>query len=107
MYAGRQIGLRQSQLLGRQVFIENCAVCHGPEGYGHHNEIGAVALNYTGHAHRHSDQNLTWVIETGITKMPSFADQLSDREIRAVIAFIKTLWTDEQRDLQGDMTGAH
>lgn len=32
--------------------------------------------------------------------MPAFQDVLSDQEIRAVITYLKTLWTDEQRRFQ-------
>lgn len=36
--------------------------------------------------------------------MPAFGSQLSDSEIIAVIAYMKTMWTDDQRLYQQERT---
>ncbi len=36
--------------------------------------------------------------------MPAFGDQLSPKQIRAVITYLKTLWTPEQRQYQREET---
>ena len=36
--------------------------------------------------------------------MPSWRDGLSPNEVRQVIAYLKTLWTDQQRDFQTRVT---
>ena len=103
---------------GRQVYAENCAACHGADGEGANPDnprepgpnglYGAPPHNDTGHTWHHSDPLLTAVIRNGSTTpgfetMPAFGDKLSDDEIAAVIAFIKTLWTDEQREFQREV----
>lgn len=35
-----------------------------------------------------------------VGEMPAWKGKLSDREIRSVIAYIKTLWTEDQRRFQ-------
>jgi mono/diheme cytochrome c family protein len=37
--------------------------------------------------------------------MPAFRDRLTDDEIRAALAHIKTWWTDQQRQVQSEVTG--
>jgi mono/diheme cytochrome c family protein len=36
--------------------------------------------------------------------MPPFGDRLTEDEIRAVLAHIKTWWTDQQRQFQSQVT---
>lgn len=36
--------------------------------------------------------------------MPAFGGELSDEDIAAVLAFIKTWWTDEQCEFQAERT---
>jgi mono/diheme cytochrome c family protein len=43
---------------------------------------------------------------TDTPRMPAFADKLSEEEIEAILAYIKTWWTDEQRNAQAQMTEA-
>jgi len=40
----------------------------------------------------------------GAPQMQAFKDRLSDDEIRDVLAFIKTMWTPEQRRVQSEIT---
>ncbi|RII82835.1 cytochrome c [Neopusillimonas maritima] len=100
---------------GRQVYEQSCAVCHGWQGEGaavwqqpdEKGEMPAPPHDETGHTWRHSDAMLFKMIakgwrhpfnETDRLTMPAFEDELTDREIRAVIEYLKTLWTNEQRD---------
>jgi mono/diheme cytochrome c family protein len=86
--------------LGQAIYQQYCAVCHGPSGEG---KPPAPPMNYRGHAHHHPDWELLMVIEqgrTGLGQMPAWKGQLSDREITAVIAYIKTLWDEDQRAFQ-------
>jgi mono/diheme cytochrome c family protein len=39
--------------------------------------------------------------------MPAFAGQLSEQEVEAILAYIKTWWTDEQRAAQARVTEAN
>jgi len=100
---------QQSQIdLGAQVYLENCGGCHGRFLQGQalwelRDEFSArraPALDETTHAWRHSDAQLFNKIKNGYlttpTKdrnyMPLFSSMLSDQEIRAVIAFLKSGW---------------
>ena len=57
----------------------------------------------TGHIWHHPDQHLFDVTKSGVgallpgyeTDMPAFADTLSDEEIWAVLAYIKSTWPPE------------
>jgi len=88
---------------GQVVYTETCAACHGPEGEG---DVGPP-LNGSAHAWHHMDNQLRSVIRDGIpnTQMVGHKDHLTDQEIDAVISFIKTWWTPEQRRMQ--LTGRH
>lgn len=106
---------------GREIYVQNCAACHGIDGQGQFPEaplepdstgrIGAPPHNESGHSWHHSDILLIrYVTEGGFSDltrfyaMPPFGDILSGEQIRLVIAYIKTLWTDEQRDMQRQLT---
>lgn len=104
---------------GKQVYMDYCASCHGPDGEGmpnweEHNargELPAPPHGPEGHTWKHSDAMLHRMIsegwrdpwnETERLTMPAFKDVLTPRQIRAVIAYIKTLWTPEQRRFQAE-----
>lgn len=86
--------------VGEAVFRQNCAACHGPNAEG---KDLAPPLNRTGHAHHHPDWELYMVIaegKVGFGQMPAWKDTLSEHEIRSVVAYIKTLWEEDQRRFQ-------
>ncbi len=99
---------------GQQVYDANCVSCHaGPAG-------GAIddyppRHNANGHTWHHPDCFITRVTRDGISQpsalappdaptMPAFRDRLSPDDIDAVLAYIKTLWTPEQRIAQASFT---
>ncbi|WP_206079157.1 c-type cytochrome [Allomesorhizobium camelthorni] len=102
---------------GRAFYGQYCASCHGANGKGAPNwrepnrqgELPSPPHNQEGHTWRHSDADLYEIISKGwrdpfnktdrIT-MPPFGETLAPEEIRAVIAYLKSLWTDEQRRYQ-------
>jgi mono/diheme cytochrome c family protein len=106
--------------LGRQVYTEHCAACHGLNGEGEDaNATGRNAQGFypapphddTGHTWHHPDSQLRQVIKEGMPEMPgffatmpAFGAKLSDKEVDAVLAYIKTLWSDEHRQLQADIS---
>ena len=106
---------------GQDIYLQYCAACHGPEGRGQFPEaplepdatgrIGAPPHNESGHSWHHSDTLLIrYVTEGGFSDltrfylMPAFGEVLSDEQILLVIAYIKSMWTDEQRDSQHQLT---
>ena len=120
--AGGDAGSSSAVSQGREVYVNFCAACHGPNGEGQRpdaplrrDETGrypAPPHDDTGHTWHHDDDLLIQIIKEGgmggenFYEMPAFADQLSDEDILAVLAYIKTLWTDEQRANQQRITDA-
>ncbi len=108
--------------LGERVFAENCARCHGeraqgapnwrtPNAQGHY---PPPPLDGSGHAWHHPWEMLRQVIREGSppgpqARMPAWKDRLSEREIRAVIAWFQSLWPEQVyqawRDI--DARGGH
>jgi mono/diheme cytochrome c family protein len=88
---------------GEVIFSETCAACHGINGEG---DVGP-ALNGSAHAWHHVDDQLRSVVRDGIpnTAMAGHGEHLTVQEIDAVLSFIKTWWTPEQREMQ--RTGNH
>ncbi len=102
---------------GRKIYRQQCAACHGLNGEGKQEwkrpnkqgELPAPPHNHTGHTWRHSNTMLFNMIQdgwrdpfnkTGRLTMPAFRNVLSPGEIRAVIEYLKSLWTSEQIEFQ-------
>ena len=83
---------------GEIVYQENCVACHGENGKGY---IGP-ALNGSAHAWHHPDPLLVSFIRDGIpgTQMAAQGDNLTDEEINAVISYMKSWWSPQQRQKQ-------
>ena len=107
--------------LGRQVYQATCAVCHGPNAEGAPNWTTPDAQGNqlapphgdSGHTWHHSDRVLYEMIRDGMHdplrpnsafRMPAFGNRLSDTEIRAVIAYFKSLWSPDHREYQWEQT---
>jgi mono/diheme cytochrome c family protein len=91
---------------GNAVYRQHCAVCHGPEGKGPPGDwrvrgsdgrYPPPPLDDTAHAWHHPTQVLHEAVRHGIpnTNMPAWGDKLSDQEIEDVVAYIKSLWSDD------------
>lgn len=108
---------RDAVRLGQRVYARSCAVCHGAQGEGapdwqalsEAGELPPPPHGPAGHTWKHSDGMLYRIISDGWRDpfnrterltMPAFRDVLTPEEIRAVITYLKTLWTDEQRRFQ-------
>jgi len=108
--------------LGRQVYLEQCATCHGQNAEGQPNwkqpdangNLPAPPHDDSGHTWHHADGLLYEIIRDGFRDplkppaspltMPAFGDQLNDAEIRAVITYFKNLWSEESRLFQWEVT---
>ncbi len=93
--------------LGAEMFTANCQACHGAGAVGQipsqrmggEDDNGvyiAPALNGTAHAWHHPEDALFRTIKKGSiaqqSPMKGFEGRLSDGEIRAVLAYIQSLW---------------
>lgn len=109
---------------GHEIYRQYCASCHGANAQGapnwqerdEHGELPAPPHNEEGHTWRHSDAELYMMVSKGWrdpfnkTKrltMPAFSDVLSPDQIRAVIAYLKTLWTPEETQFQSEESRGH
>lgn len=98
---------------GAVLFKTHCSRCHGSEAAGQDpaqpsggwddnmNRL-APALNGTGHAWHHSPELTYEYIEKGsidkTSPMPAFGDILKHNDIKAIIAYINSLWPDKIMD---------
>jgi cytochrome c553 len=92
---------------GRIAYLQTCAMCHGMQAEGYANELAAPALNSSEHASHHPDQQIhDWIVKGKLglgRQMPAYGDQLSDEEVHAIIAYLHTLWTTDQLQVQQDL----
>jgi mono/diheme cytochrome c family protein len=107
--------------VGREVYQANCAVCHGANAEGAPNwkTPGPDGLfpppphDDTGHTWHHPDQLLYEIIRDGFNdplrpgsalRMPAFGTKLNDSEIHAVVEYFKSLWNEDHRLWQWEVT---
>ena len=107
--------------LGRTLYGEACAACHGAELEGQPNWrqrdpdglLPAPPHDETGHTWHHPDRQLFEITKWGTaaligpdyqTTMGPFGELLSDDEIRAVLAYIKSRWPENIRARQAEAT---
>jgi mono/diheme cytochrome c family protein len=113
----------QEIALGEMVYATNCASCHGENLEGEtewkkQNEDGSFRSpphSAEGHTWHHADNVLIEAIKEGgsryeemdigvTSNMPAFAATLTDEEVVAVLAFIKSTWPGDVRALQWQQT---
>ncbi|MEH2611144.1 mono/diheme cytochrome c family protein [Bradyrhizobium sp. AZCC 1693] len=109
---------------GHEIYRQHCASCHGANAQGapnwqerdEHGELPAPPHNAEGHTWRHSDAELYMMVSKGWRDpfnkterltMPAFGDTLSPDQIRAAIAYLKTLWTPEEIQFQSEESRGH
>jgi len=99
----------QSQVAqGKEVFAENCAVCHGNKAQGlvrdwkkvqADGKYPAPPLNGKAHAWHHPQSQLLRTINQGGVAlggtMPSFKDKLSEAQKLSALAYFQSFWSKE------------
>lgn len=104
---------------GEVIYNANCQSCHGGRTGGSMMDY-PPRHNANGHTWHHPDCELVAIVRDGsdamtdmmremmappgAPKMQAFKDRLSDDEIAAVLAYIKTMWTLEERATQTNIT---
>lgn len=96
---------------GRALYEQYCSSCHGLNGKGQQPDPLAFGMapphTDAGHTWHHPDQQNFQTVWTGRTVagvMPSFAAQLTPDEIIAVLAYIKTWWSEQSLTVQLERT---
>ncbi|MDC0427895.1 cytochrome c [Candidatus Pelagibacter sp.] len=101
---------------GKIAYENNCVSCHminlaGAENWRGLDEDGhrkAPPLNGTGHTWHHDDKTLHSIIKYGLAnliddyegKMIGFEENLSDKDIDSVLAYIKSYWSKDKYEHQ-------
>jgi mono/diheme cytochrome c family protein len=105
-------GMSETAVAGKALYEQSCASCHGVDGEGQPEwkspgENGAYpAPPHTaeGHTWHHADPLLLEIMANGGTMpnsgMPGFSEQLTDDEMVAILAYIKTLWGEREVEFQ-------
>lgn len=110
---------------GAQLYSEHCAACHGAqlEGQPEWQTMGkdgvlpAPPHDKTGHTWHHDDAMLLDYIRRGgqavlddlgvsmTSGMPAFGEILTDSDIAAILAYIKSTWPARIQALQAERNG--
>lgn len=90
------------------LYQRNCQSCHGGGSGGAVQDI-PPRHNANGHTWHHADQQLRQIILEGLSipgrpVMPSFGSDLTADEVDAILAYVKTWWTSDQRAFQAART---
>ena len=104
--------------LGKIVYAENCASCHGENLEGQENwqqtnadgTFKAPPHDEDGHTWHHNDEYLLNRIKYGtreldpnmqsLSNMPAYDKTLTDEEIEAVLGYIKSTWSPRVQEIQ-------
>jgi mono/diheme cytochrome c family protein len=107
--------------LGEKIYNQQCANCHGKQLEGQPNwrkradngKLPAPPHDDTGHTWHHPDQTLFEIAKYGMapphapegyqSDMPAYEKRLTDEEIWAVLAYIKSRWSTESRRVQSEI----
>lgn len=109
--------------LGKQLYAQACASCHGADLQGQPNwrdrlpngRMPAPPHDASGHTWHHADAVLFAITKNGlvpgvtapegyVSDMPAFRQSMSDEEIVAVLAYIKSTWPDKMAAAQREAT---
>ncbi len=105
---------------GRTIYASACAACHGKNLEGEPNwqsrrptgELPAPPHDESGHTWHHPDTILFRITKLGgqaeapprfKSNMPAFGEVLSDAEIWAVLAYVKSRWREPIRSRQAEI----
>jgi mono/diheme cytochrome c family protein len=101
---------------GHALYTQHCASCHGAQLEGQPDwqtprpdgRMPAPPHDVAGHTWHHSDEQLFQMTKHGmsaivpgyVSDMPAFAGTLTDAEIVAILAYIKSRWPRREREYQ-------
>lgn len=112
------------QALGRKVYTNHCAGCHGARLEGQPNwrlrdaagRLPAPPHDASGHTWHHPDEVLFRITKHGVAKaanlkdydsaMPAYEGVLTDAEIVAVLSWIKSQWPADVRRQHDEVNAA-
>jgi cytochrome c6 len=80
-----------AQADGKALYESKCAMCHGKDGVAKPMAKGSANLNDPAYQKANDVAAIVKVTVEGKNKMPAYKGKLSDAEIQAVAAHVKTL----------------
>jgi mono/diheme cytochrome c family protein len=107
--------------LGQKIYGQHCGACHGMKLEGQpewrkplpNGRMPAPPHDDSGHTWHHPDEVLFGIAKHGLvppyapagyqSDMPGFAGTLTDGEIRAVLAYIASHWSNEVQKARSEM----
>lgn len=108
---------------GKKIYANNCASCHGAMLEGQpdwrvrqaNGRLPAPPHDETGHTWHHPDAVLIDITKNGlvpgvtaplgyVSDMPAYGKLLTDHDIRAVLAYIKSSWPKQALAAQKEIT---
>lgn len=108
---------------GKSIYAAQCAACHGAALEGQpdwrmrlpNGRLPAPPHDASGHTWHHPDKVLFDIVKNGLvpgktapagyeSDMPAYGSLLSDEDIAAVLAYIKSRWPPELLELQRKVT---
>lgn len=108
---------------GKQIYANNCAACHGAKLEGQPDwrirlasgRLPAPPHDETGHTWHHPDSVLIDITKNGlvpgvtapvgyVSDMPAYGKLLTDHDIQAVLAYIKSSWPKQALAAQKEIT---
>lgn len=114
---------RTMVMQGKAIYTNNCAACHGANMEGQPDwrvrlpsgRLPAPPHDKTGHTWHHPDRLLVDIVKNGLvpgktaprgyeSDMPAYGSVLSDDDIVAVLAYIKSSWPPKVLEMQKEMT---
>lgn len=87
-----QVNYPPNLVNAHELFVENCATCHGKDGRAktfHGWLVGAQNLTDPKWQEKTTDQEITNAITTGPSVMPAFGKRLSKAEIQALAKYVR------------------
>lgn len=89
---------------GWTLYAAHCLSCHGDQNaelvFGM-----PPSHNAEGHTWHHADVELkNWILSGKPYGMPAFQEKLSEEDVEAILALIKTWWTEDQRKTQAEIS---
>ena len=81
---------------GRELYKQNCAICHKEDGTGGKMTIEGKTINpddlTSEKIKKFSDEKISGYIVNGVVDegMPAFKDKLTEAQIREIVAFVRT-----------------
>ena len=91
--ANENISSKIENSSSRNLYVNNCARCHGADGKGN-TELGdlyGASDLTTKKVQKMSQKKMARIIKNGVGGMPSFGKKLNDKDITSLVNYVRSL----------------